>query len=237
MTEIEIDTTLTALLDIDVPLVQAPIGPCAGPRLAAAVSNAGALGMLPVTWQAAEDVGRLLDETRAGTDRPFGVNLILEWDQHERVEACLAAGARIVSFFWGDPGPYVDAVHDAGGVVLHTVATPEEARRAVDEGVDVVVAQGFEAGGHVWGEVATMPLVPAVVDAVDPVPVIAAGGIADGRGLAAALVLGAAGAWMGTRFLAAEESLALGAYKRAVVEGRAQSVEYNGAQLSRSFER
>src|SRR5205823_13579762 len=128
---------------------------------------------------------------------PFGVNLILEWDQRERVEACLAAGARIVSFFWGDPGAYVETVHEAGGFVAHTVATAKEARRAVDQGVDVVVAQGVEAGGHVWGEVTTTVLVPDVVDAVDPVPVVAAGGIADGRGLAAALALGAAGAWMG----------------------------------------
>src|SRR5437660_8030861 len=165
-----IETTLTRLLGIDVPIVQAPIGPCAGPELASAVSAAGGLGMLAVTWLAPHDAERAIGETRDGTDRPFGVNLILEWDQRERLDACLAAGARIVSFFWGDPGPYVEAVHDAGGLVLHTVGTPEEGRRVADLGVDVVVAQGVEAGGHVWGDVSTMALVPAVVDAVAPVP-------------------------------------------------------------------
>ena len=110
-----------------------------------------------------------------------------------------------MSLFWGDPAGYVEQVHDANGVVLHTVGSAEEARRAVASGVDVVVAQGWEAGGHVWGQVATLPLVPAVVDAVAPVPVIAAGGIGDARGVAAVLALGAQAAWLGTRFLLAEE--------------------------------
>ena len=110
-----------------------------------------------------------------------------------------------MSFFLGDPGGYIEQVHDAGGIVLHTVGTAEEARRAVASGVDVIVAQGWEAGGHVWGTIATLPLVPAVVDAVAPVPVIAAGGIGDGRGVAAVLALGAQAAWLGTRFLLAEE--------------------------------
>jgi NAD(P)H-dependent flavin oxidoreductase YrpB (nitropropane dioxygenase family) len=98
---------------------------------------------------------------------------------------------RIVSLFMGDPGGYIEQVHDVGGVVLHTVGSAEDARRAVASGVDVVVAQGWEAGGHVGGTVATLPLVPAVVDAVAPVPVIAAGGIGDARGVAAVLALGA----------------------------------------------
>ena len=112
---------------------------------------------------------------------------------------------RIVSFMWGDPSGYVEPVHAAGGIVTHTVGSAEEARRAVASGVDVIVAQGWEAGGHVWGKVATLPLVPAVVDAVTPVPVIAAGGIGDARGVAAVLALGAQAAWLGTRFLLAEE--------------------------------
>jgi NAD(P)H-dependent flavin oxidoreductase YrpB (nitropropane dioxygenase family) len=161
-----------------------------------------------------------VQRTRALTRRPFGVNLVLEWDQHDRLAACLAAGARIVSLFWGNPAGYVDEIHEGGGLAVHTVGSAPEARRMVDAGVDVVVAQGAEAGGHVWGDVATMPLVPAVVDAVgSDVPVLAAGGIADGRGLAAALVLGAAGAWIGTRFIAAQESDASDDYKRAVVGG------------------
>src|SRR3954462_1707906 len=173
------------------------------PRLAAAVSDAGALGMLTLTWSG--DVGAAVRETAELTPRPFGGNLVLTEDRHRRLDQALEAGLRIVSFFLGDPGGYIEQVHDAGGIVMHTVGTAEEARRAVESGVDVVVAQGWEAGGHVWGSVATLPLVPAVVDAVAPVPVIAAGGIGDARGVAAGLARGAQAAWLGTRFLFAEE--------------------------------
>ena len=124
---------------------------------------------------------------------------------------------RIVSFMWGDPSGYIEPVHAAGGVVMHTVGSAGEARRAVASGVDVVVAQGWEAGGHVWGTVATLPLVPAVVDAVAPVPVIAAGGIGDARGVAAVLALGAQAAWLGTRFLLAEEMPVHEDYRRRLI--------------------
>lgn len=196
-------TPLCDLLGIEQPIVLAPMGGAVGPELAAAVSNAGGLGLLPLTWAA--DAG-VIHATQELTTRPFGGNLVLEWDQHQRLDTMLEAGLRIVSFFWGDPSPYVNAVHEAGGIVLHTVASAEEAKRVVQAGADVVVAQGFEAGGHVWGRVGTIALVPAVVDAVAPVPVIAAGGIADARGVAAALALGAQAAWVGTRFLLAEET-------------------------------
>ncbi|HYB15663.1 MAG TPA: nitronate monooxygenase [Streptosporangiaceae bacterium] len=189
------------MLGIEQPIVQAPIA--AVPQLAAAVSDAGALGMVTLTWS--EDAGAVVRETAALTARPFGGNFILTDDHHRRLEAALEAGLQIVSFMWGDPSSYVKPVHDAGGIVLHTVGSAEEARRAVGSGVDVIVAQGWEAGGHVWGTVATLPLVPAVVDAVAPVPVIAAGGIGDARGVAAVLALGAQAAWLGTRFLLAEE--------------------------------
>ncbi|HXW82693.1 MAG TPA: nitronate monooxygenase, partial [Acidimicrobiales bacterium] len=164
-------TPLCELLGIEQPIVQAPMS--AVPQLAAAVSNAGALGMVTLTWS--DDAADVVRETTALTDRPFGGNLVLTSDQHRRLDEALEAGLRIVSFLWGDPAGYVERVHDAGGVVLHTVGSAEDARRAVTSGVDVVVAQGWEAGGHVWGAVATLPLVPAVVDAVAPVPVIAAG--------------------------------------------------------------
>src|ERR1700678_2283358 len=117
----------------------------------------------------------------------------------------------------GDPSGYVERVHDAGGLVLHTVGTAEEARRAAASGVDVIVAQGWEAGGHVGSTVATLPLVPAVVDAVTPVPVIAAGGIGDARGVAAVLALGAQAAWLGTRFLLAQEMPIHEDYRRALI--------------------
>ena len=119
---------------------------------------------------------------------------------------CLAEKVPVISFFWREPGALVRRAKDAGAIVLHTVASANMARRAVESGVDVVVAQGWEAGRHVRGTVATLPLIPAVVDAVGTTPVVAAGGIADGRGLAAVLALGAAGAWIGTRFLASQEA-------------------------------
>jgi NAD(P)H-dependent flavin oxidoreductase YrpB (nitropropane dioxygenase family) len=212
---LSVRTQVCELLGVEHPIVQAPVGTAAVPRLAAAVSNAGALGMVALTWAA--DVAGVIRETAALTGRPFGGNLVLAWDQHRRLDQALEAGLRIVSFTWGDPAVYVDRAHQAGALVLHTVASAQEARRAVASGVDVVVAQGWEAGGHVWGSVATLPLVPAVVDAVAPVPVIAAGGIGDARGVAAVLALGAQAAWLGTRFLLAEETPLHEEYRRRLI--------------------
>ena len=191
--------------------------------LAAAVSNAGALGMVTLTWSA--DPGAVVRETAALTARPFGGNFVLTSDHHHHLNQALDAGLRIVSFFLGDPSGYVKPVHDAGGVVLVTVGSTEEARRAVAAGADVIVAQGGEAGGHVWGSVATLPLVPAVVDAVAPVPVIAAGGIGDGRGVAAVLALGAQAAWLGTRFLLAEEMPIHEDYRRRLIAAGAADTQ------------
>jgi nitronate monooxygenase len=194
-------TSLRDMLGIELPIVQAPMADV--PQLAAAVSNTGALGMVTLTWSA--DPGAVVRETAALTSRPFGANFVLTDDRQRALDQALGAGLRIVSFMWGDPSSYIDTVHDAGGVAMLTVGSAEEARRAVASGVDVIVAQGWEAGGHVWSTVATLPLVPAVVDAVTPVPVIAAGGIGDARGVAAVIALGAEAAWLGTRFLLAEE--------------------------------
>lgn len=211
-------TPLCDVLGIEVPIVQAPIGGACTPELIAAVGNAGAIGILPLSWTAVDDIGPLVRQVRDLTDRPFGANLVLEWDQHDRLEAVLATGVRVISFSWGDPSPYLAAARAAGAVTTLTVTSAAEARRAVEMGFDAVVAQGYEAGGHVGSEVATMALVPAIVDAVSPVPVIAAGGIADGRGLAAALALGAAGAWLGTRFVASEESSSHDYYRSRLVD-------------------
>ncbi len=194
-------TPVCELLGIEQPIVLAAM--VAVPELAAAVSNAGGLGMVTLTWST--PAGDPVRETAALTDRPFCGNLVLTSDQHGRLDEALEAGLRIVSLFLGDPAGYVEPVHDANGLVLCTVGSAEEARRAVASGVDVIVAQGWEAGGHVGSQIATLPLVPAVVDAVAPVPVIAAGGIGDARGVAAVLALGAQAAWVGTRFLLAQE--------------------------------
>lgn len=188
------------------PVVQAPIGSATTPALAAAVSNAGGLGTLALSWTEAERCRLRIRATQELTSRPFGINLVLVWPQFDRLSVCLEEGVRVVSTSWGDPSAYAPLIHQAEAIHVHTVSSAEEACRAVDAGVDAVVAQGWEAGGHVQGQVATLPLIPAVVDAVDPVPVLAAGGIADGRGLAAALALGAAAGWIGTRFLLAVEA-------------------------------
>ncbi len=202
------------------------MGGAAGPGLAAAVSNAGGLGMLPL-WRAdAETMRRQIRETRALTSRPFAVNLNLDFPQEERLALCLDEGVPILSLFWRDPASLVARAKAGGAIVLHTVDSADEAKRAVDAGVDIIVAQGWEAGGHVRGMVATMPLVPAVVDAVSPTPVVAAGGIADGRGLAAVLALGAAGAWIGTRFLASQEAAIHRRYQELLLRARETDTVY-----------
>jgi nitronate monooxygenase len=221
------DNPFTRLVGLDVPIVQAPIGGMARPALAAAVSNAGALGMLSLTWSNPDEVESIVRDMIKQTDRPFGVNLILVWPQEERLRQVLALGVKVVSLFWGDPAPLVPIIHDAGALVMHIVGSAEEARRVVDAGVDIVVAQGWEAGGHVTGSVATLPLIPAVIDAVGPVPVVAAGGIGDGRGLAAVLALGASAGWLGTRFVLAAETRAHPVYREALLDATESGTVYS----------
>ena len=210
-------TALCDKLGIDIPIILAPMGIAVGPVFAAAVSNAGGLGTIPL-WRA-DDVTlrRQVRKIKALTNKPFAVNLNLDFPVEERLEACLEEQVPIISFFWGDPAGLVSRAKAGGAIVMQTVSTAEEARTAAQNGVDVVVAQGWEAGGHVRGSVATMALVPVVVDAVAPMPVVAAGGIADGRGLAAALALGAAGVWIGTRFLASAEATIHPHYRQQIL--------------------
>jgi nitronate monooxygenase len=215
-------TPVCESLGIEYPIVEAPLA--ADPRLPAAVSNAGGLGSLGLAWS--DDAGDVVRDTAALTDRPFAGNFVLTSDQRGRVDQALSAGLRIVSFIWGDPRSYVDVVHDAGGLVMHTVGSAEEARRAAGCGVDIIIAQGWEAGGHVWSGVATLPLVPAVVDAVAPIPVIAAGGIGDARGVAAVLALGAQAALLGTRFLLADEMPIHEEYRRRLIGATESDAEW-----------
>jgi nitronate monooxygenase len=214
-----IRTRLCRQLRIEAPILCAPMGPgITTPELIAAVSNAGGLGLISFGARPPAQLRALVRRLRELTSRPFGVNFVLPLTQPEQVEACLEERVPVLSFFWGDPSPYVAPAHDAGAVVMHQVGSVAEAVRAVRAGVDVVVAQGVEAGGHVAGTVGTFVLLPRVVDAVAPIPVVAAGGIADARGLVAALALGAEGVVLGTRFLATPEAAVHPRYRQRVLE-------------------
>jgi nitronate monooxygenase len=215
-------TRVCELLGIERPIVEAPLA--ADPRLPAAVSNAGGLGSLGLSWS--DDAGDVVRQTAALTDRPIAGNFVLFADQHHRVDQALSAGLPVVSLIWGDPASYVDLAHDAGALLMHTVGSAEEARRAVGSGVDIVVAQGWEAGGHVWSGVATLPLVPAVVDAVAPAPVIAAAGTGDARGVTAVFALGAQAALLGTRFLLADEMPIHDEYGRRLIAATEADAEW-----------
>ena len=222
-----IRTSLCDLLGIELPIIQAPIGSATCPELVAAVSNAGGLGMLSVTWRSPSEIRTLLRETQSLTHKPFGINLVLDEDRHDKLSICLDEGVKIVSLFWGAPHSYIKTSHQAGAIVLHSVGSVSEAREAASAGADAIVAQGWEAGGHVRGTVSTLILVPAVVDAVAPTPVVAAGGIADGRGIVAALALGASGVWLGTRFVASDEALAHRAYKQRLLAADVEDTVYS----------
>lgn len=228
----EIPTELTELFDLDVPIVQAPIGSATCPALASAVTNAGGLGMLALTWRSPTDARTCLAETAQRTDGTVGVNIVLDEaaktiPTEKHLDICAEQSVDVVSFSFGDATPYVDRVHAFGGTVVQTVGSASQARSAVDSGVDVVVAQGWEAGGHVQSEVATLPLVPRVVDAVPETPVIAAGGIGDGRGIAAVLALGAAGAWLGTRFVGSQEARVHNRYRERVLDAEETDTAYS----------
>lgn len=209
-------TPLCDLLGIELPIFQAPFGRWTSPELAAAVSNAGGLGSVMFGDVPPEQVEVDLARVRELTDRPFAVNQIMRSFQEETFRLTLEAHPAAAWFALGEPGELVARAHDAGLLVIHQVHSVEQALRAVEQGVDVVIAQGAEAGGF-GGGISTFTLVPQVVDAVSPVPVVAAGGVADGRGVAAALALGAQGVSMGTRFLASAESRASDEWKHSIV--------------------
>lgn len=213
-------------LGIGVPVIQAPIGSAVTPDLVAAVSGAGGLGMLALTWSGAARSAELIHAVRERTDRPFGANLVLDFPVRDVLEVCLRERVPVISTFWGDPYGLHDEIHAGGALHVHTVGSVAEAARAAEAGVDVIVAQGFEAGGHVRGRTSTLTLVPAVVDAVGPVPVVAAGGIADARGLAAVRALGAQAAWVGTRFLTAAEAATHEVYRRSVLDAAVDDTAY-----------
>jgi len=219
-------SAFAASLGIEHPIFSAGMGPAAGPELVAAVSNAGGCGILGTVSLPAAFVRDQIRRVRLLTQRPFGVNVVLPLQRRGQIEACLEERVPLLVLFWGDPSPCIAEAHAAGTKVFVQVGSVQEAMDAVQAGADGVIAQGFEAGGHVRGSTALSVLVPSVVDAVHPAPVIAAGGIADGRGYLAALALGAQGVCMGTRFLATTEANAADEYKRRVAAPGAKETVY-----------
>ena len=211
------DNRLTRRLGIDWPVMQAPIGSATAPALAAAVSNAGALGSLALTWRSLAEAAAVIAATQRLTSRPFAVNVVLAWPQEARVALALGAGVRIIWTFWGDPAPYVPLVHGAGGLLLHSVGSATEAQSAAAAGVDVLVAQGVEAGGHVRGTTPRSALLAAVLQIAPPIPVVAAGGLADAADVAAVLAAGAGAACLGTRFVCAREASVAPIYQQQIL--------------------
>ncbi|MDI1266010.1 MAG: nitronate monooxygenase [bacterium] len=212
-------TVLTTRLGLRFPVLVAPLGRGSTPEFLGSVAREGAFAFVALGHIPEAELRQTLSGYAAAAGGPdrFGVNLVLIADQMQRLETALDAGCRVVSLLRGDPARYARRAVDAGATVFWTVSGPDEAKRAADCGVDFIVAQGREAGGHLTGEAPLMTVLPAVIDAAQGIPVVAAGGIADGRGLAAALALGACGAWMGTRFVASVESGTHPGHKQAIV--------------------
>ena len=217
-------TPVCDLLGVEHPIMQAGMGPFgSGASLAAAVSNAGALGSLGGALRTSEELRAGITTIRDQTNRPFVVNFTQPWLQGHpgSFDLALELGAPVVSLALGDPGELPAKAHEAGALFIQQVHTVRQARLAADRGADVIIAQGTEAGGF-GGTISSFVLVPQVVDAVSPLPVLAAGGVADGRGVAAALTLGAQGVNMGTRFLASVEASISDGWKQALVAAEAE---------------
>jgi enoyl-[acyl-carrier protein] reductase II len=212
-------TRITQLFGIRYPVIQAGMVWVSGWRLAAAVSEAGGLGLIGAGSMKPELLREHIRSARAATDATLGVNIpLLRGDADELVAATIEEGIRIVFTSAGHPGKYLSTLKDAGCLVAHVVPSVKHARKVESVGCDAVVAEGFEAGGHNgFEETTTLCLIPQVTDAVS-IPVIAAGGIADGRQMAAAFALGAEGVQIGTRFAATVESSAHDVFKQKIVE-------------------
>jgi len=216
-------TVLCDVLGIDLPIILGPMAVFSAPAaIAAAVSNSGGLGSIGTLFRATDAIKHDIDEVRALTNRNYAVNHIPPTLDVDAFRHTLAARPAVISFALGDPGDLVRQAQDAGSKVMVQVTTVAQASEAAERGVDVIVAQGGEAGGY-GGSVSTMALVPQVVDAVSPIPVVAAGGIFDGRGIAAALMLGAVGVNLGTRFFASKEATIEEEWKQAIVAANSEN--------------
>lgn len=216
-------TPLCDLFGIEIPIILAPMGTCTSAELAAAVSNAGGLGGIGSLFRSASAVKRDIEVVRKLTRRPFAINHIPQAMDADVFACALAARPTVMSFTLADPGDLVQQAHDVGALVMVQVTNVAQAVEAARRGADVISAQGSESGGY-CGDVSTMSLVPQVVDAVAPIPVVASGGIFDGRGIAAALMLGAVGVNLGTRFIASKEAPAPQEWKQAIVDAKSEDV-------------
>lgn len=234
---VSLGTPLCRLLGIEYPVLSVGFGTGARAELVAAVSNAGGFGVLGASGMHPDAIRAEIDRTRTVTDCPFGINVIIAEDSSADVEedrelfraqfrAAAEEGAAAVVLFWGDPAPFVEEIHASGLRVLIQVGSVQEAEAAAAAGVDAVIAQGVEAGGHVRGTTSIWELVPATIAAVSPVPVLASGGIGDGAGLARALIQGAHGVSLGTRFVASDEANVHPEYKRRIVSSIAADTVY-----------
>ncbi len=222
-----VKTRLTELLGITYPIIQGGMAWVAEYHLAAAVSNAGGIGLIGAASAPPEVVREQVRKCRELTDRPFGVNvMLLNPNAEEVAKIVVEEGVPVVTTGAGNPSKFMGMWKEAGVKVIPVVASVAMAKMMERAGADAVVAEGMESGGHI-GSITTMALVPQVVDAVS-VPVIAAGGIADGRGLAAALMLGAEGVQMGTRFVAAKESIVHANYKEKLLKASDIDSEVTG---------
>ncbi len=220
-------TKITELLNIEYPVIQGGMAWVADYHLAAAVSNAGGLGLIGAGAAPASFVKEQIEKCRALTDKPFGVNLMLMNPAADEIAEVIAtSGVKVVTTGAGSPEKYMKMWKEAGVKVIPVVASVALAKIMEKSGADAVVAEGCESGGHI-GELTTMALVPQVVDTVS-IPVIAAGGIGDGRGVAAALMLGAQGVQVGTRFLVAEETNIHEAYKERVLKAKDIDAQVTG---------
>ena len=220
-------TRITELLGIEYPIIQGGMAWVATHELASAVSNAGGLGIIGAGGAPASWVREQIRACKSETDKPFGVNLMLMNPEADAIAEVIAEEkVKVVTTGAGNPGKYINMWKEAGTVIIPVVASVALAKLMERSGASAVVAEGTESGGHI-GEATTMTLVPQVVDAVS-IPVIAAGGIADGRGMAAAFMLGAEAVQMGTRFVAATESIAHQNYKDRIVKAKDIDSEVTG---------
>jgi NAD(P)H-dependent flavin oxidoreductase YrpB (nitropropane dioxygenase family) len=214
-------TAFAESLGLCFPIFQAPVGSVAGPELAAAVSEAGGMAALALTWTSPEDARRLIAEVRAKTARAIQANFVLAFAT-QSLAAALEAGVRVITFSWGLPTKEVPLLKSFGARFGVQATTAEGARRALDLGADFLICQGTEAGGHVEATRILDVTLPSIIEAAQGTPVIAAGGIGDGKAIARVLASGASGAMLGTRFVATQESLAHDIYKRRLVEAHAK---------------